>query len=131
MTHIFSSKAFKVSLLIVLILVLLLDLFSLWAVFINNAPVAVFLKVFMLLGFSLKLWILFSLISKSGPIKVLLNIWGGLFAFSGVTGLLAFVVSPEKESIQLYLDKLIFLIIGIVVIYVSQKHIKYVQETEN
>ena len=89
------------------------------------------MKTFIVLGVVLKLSILGCLVLREGPIKVLIFIWGTLFIFSAATGLLSFVISETVEPIQAYLDKLIFLVTGIVLVFITSRYISYESKQEN
>ena len=84
----------------------------------------------MFVGVGIKLGVLFCLLKSKGPIKGLLYIWGGLFIASGSLGLLAFVISPEVEPIQNYIDKGIFLIVGLLLVVPAGRYISYIHQSE-
>jgi hypothetical protein len=125
-----KSKTFKIFLWITLVLVLISDFYSLWLLFTSNTNLPFFSKAIMLLGVGIKLGALYCLVKLSGPIKGLLYTWGGLFIVSGSFGLLAFVLSAEIEPIQNYLDKGIFLLIGLLLVIPASKYIAYTEQEE-
>ncbi len=119
----FQSNIARLVLWSMLIIVLAMDAYGVWVVFIKSAPAALFMKIFMLLGIGLKLAILFCLILSKGPIKTFIYIWAGLFILSGSTGLLAFVLSAQIEPVQAYFDKVVLMCAGVVLIAIASKMI--------
>jgi len=125
-----NSQLFKVFLWTALVLVLTSDFYALWTLFTSNTSLGFVPKTLMLLGVGIKLGVLYCLIKFSGPIKGLLYTWGGIFILSGALGLLAFMLSPDVEPVQNYLDKGIFLVVGLLLVIPTGKCISYVQQTE-
>jgi len=89
------------------------------------------MKSALVLGAVLKLSILACLILRKGPIRELISVWSMLLMLSGVFGLLALAVSENIEPIQAYIDKAIFLSIGIILIVIASKFITDGNEQKN
>lgn len=121
----FSSNIARVVLWCVLILVLLVDAYSVWVIYSAQVNVPLFTKVLVSLGILLKLAIFYCLLESKGPIKGLTYTWGGLFVVSGSTGLLSFVLSEKIEPVQAYFDKTLFLAAGIALIIIASKYVLY------
>ncbi len=127
----FKSKIACIVLWSILVLVLALDAYGLWAVFGKQIQIAAPMKVIMLFGVALKLAILLCLIFSKGPIKSLVYIWGGLFVVSGSMGLLSYVLSTQVEPVQAYFDKALYLFAGIALVKVASKYILINAPQEN
>jgi hypothetical protein len=81
--------------------------------------------IFLIIGIGIKLALLYCVISLKGPIKGLIYCWGGLFITSGAFGLLALMTSEAIEPIQNYLDKSLFLALGLLLILPVSKFVEY------
>ena len=121
----FISRIYKYFLWISISLVLVLDSISLLYLFIGSEPVSLIVIIMAPLGFFLKLAILFVLIKKDGPIKILVSIWGGLMIVSGVFGYLAILTAPEVQPLQIYLNKTIILVFGLGLVLPISHSIKF------
>ena len=120
-----NSQLFKVFLWATVSLVLTSDFYSLWVIFSSDTSLTFVSQVFIFLGIGIKLGVLYCLSKFSGPIKGLLYTWGALFILSGGLGLLAFMLSLEVEPIQNYLNKGIFLVVGLLLVIPTEKCITY------
>jgi len=125
-----NSQLFKVFLWTALVLVLTSDFYALWTLYTSNTSLGLIPKTITALGIGIKLGVLYCLITFNGPIKGLLYTWGSLFILSGALGLLAFMLSPEVEPVQNYLDKGLFLAVGLLLVIPASKCINYVQQNE-
>ncbi len=121
----FLSSKYQKFLWIVLILILLLDAYSISVMFSQPElmPRGGGL-LFIFGGVILKLLILISLILKKGPIKPLVAIWATFFILSGASGLIALLLSNEPIPITVYADKALFVLIGLGLVFPLNKSIK-------
>lgn len=107
------STAYRWFLWVVLVCILAGDLVSVVSMYIVGSTLSLPLKIIAALGICLKLAILGILVARKGPLEPLVYVWGGLMIVSGVTGLLAIVVSGEPTPTYQYLNKLVFLGLGL------------------
>jgi len=114
-----------------LILIISSDIYSLLKINAAQIQLSLFMKSALVLGAVLKLSILACLILRKGPIRELISVWSMLLMLSGVFGLLALAVSENIEPIQAYIDKAIFLSIGIILIVIASKFITDGNEQKN
>lgn len=127
----FTSKIAKVILWCTLILVLLLDGVSVVTLVQNQSAVSGATFIFVVIGISLKLAILYFLIIGSGPLRIFTYFWGGSFAISGSFGLLAIFLSEEIGPLEAYLDMAIYLALGIALIVIVAKYVSSAEVPEN
>jgi hypothetical protein len=119
----FRSVLYKRFLWTALLLVLLLDAISIPTILANRAEMSVIMLVLVIAGISIRVGLLVVLLIKKGPIDVFVYTWGGLFIFSGSTGLLSFVLSADPVPLVAYLDKGFFLILGLLLVVPFSKSV--------
>ena len=107
------STAYNWFLWVVLVSILAMDFIAVANWYMNGFDLSLPLKVIAVLGVGLKLAILGFLLAKKGPIEPFVYVWGGLMLVSGITGLLSFVASGEPTPTHLYLNKFVFLALGL------------------
>ncbi|EKO3380790.1 hypothetical protein ACEQ7L_000183 [Vibrio fluvialis] len=127
----FTSTVAKIVFWLILVFVLLIDTVSIASFLVSQMTVPGTTIALIAFGVTLRLTILFALIRRKGPFKFCSYIWGGVFALSGFTGLLALSMSDEVEPIQAYIDKGIFLVIGMVIITIVAKYVSISGPQEN
>ncbi len=125
MTFEISSTLYRRFLWIAVVSALILDFSTLWSIYANKLGVPTFLLIMAILGVAIKIGIFFVLLTKNGPLKPLVYIWGSLFILSGVTGLLSFMISPELTPIQHYINKGLFLAIGLLLVIPFNKSVNF------
>ncbi len=108
-----NSKVIKVILISFVVLMIVADLYVVWAKYSDGNSVLVSTIFLIIIGSLLKFAILLCLLLSKGPAKGLIYIWGGMFIISGVTGLLSLMMSVNIEPIQMYLDKGLYSLIGL------------------
>ena len=121
----FKSSKYKIFLWCLLAIVLPMDAFGIWNIFSQNHNVGTVMGTFLVIGICIKLTLVYCVITLKGPIKGLLYSWGGMFITSGVFGLLAFMTSETIEPIQNYIDKGLFLTVGLLLTFPVSKAIEY------
>jgi hypothetical protein len=124
------STTYKWFLWIVLVSILAMDFIALANWYMNGSNLSLLLKVIALLGVGLKLAILGFLVAKKGPIEPFIYVWGGLMLVSAITGLLSFVVSGEPTPTHLYLNKFVFLALGLGLVAPVSRSIQRAQASD-
>ena len=107
------STAYRWFLWVVLVCILATDFLSVAGMLVAGSTLSLPLKIIATVGICLKLAILWILLARKGPLEPLVYVWGGLMILSGVTGLLAFVLSSEPTSTYQYLNKFVILGLGL------------------
>ncbi len=98
---------------VILVAILMSDFISLFGFFSSGTGLSSFMVIAALAGVALKLAILWTLLTKAGPFETLVYIWGGLMVASGILGLLAFAATEGAIPISQYVDKVIFIGLGL------------------
>lgn len=124
-----TSTLYRRFLWILLILWLLLDIYSLWHIFINNVAVPGVVIAISLIGFAIRVYLLIVLLTKKGPIKQLVAIWATFLILSGASGLIALLLSSEAVPIVNYFDKGLFLVIGLLLVIPVSKSVTVLEKS--
>ena len=119
MNFTFTNKFVLIFFWSLLVLIIVSDAYSLSKIHAAQLQLSLFMKGALVLGTALKLSIFACLILRKGPIRELISVWSMLLILSGVFGLLALAISENIEPIQAYIDKSIYLAIGIVLIVIA------------
>lgn len=131
MEYEFSSKKYKVFLWFVLITVLIFDFASYYTIIREQIVLGGFGYYFGILGILLKLSLLGVLLIKKGPVKGLIFTWGGLFIFGASAGLLSLAINyflNGEFEISAWIEKAIFLLIGLLLVIPCHKTVTYRKE---
>lgn len=99
-----------------LLIVLATDLGFIAYLYLSDQALRFPFNIAFIVGFFLKLGILWVLRFKQGPLEILVRIWGGLFVLGGVTGLLSFLVSDRSIPAIDDIAKLVQIVLGIALI---------------
>ena len=124
------STAYKWFLWIVLVSILAMDLIAVANMYMNGTDLSLPLKIIAFLGIGLKLGILGFLVVKKGPIEPFVYVWGGLMLVSGITGLLSFVASGEPTPTYQYLNKFVFLALGLGLVAPLSRSVQRPQDSD-
>ncbi|MCF7479789.1 hypothetical protein L3V32_24210 [Vibrio sp. J2-4] len=107
----FTSTVAKIAFWLILVFVLLIDTASIASLLVSQMTIPGTTIALIAFGVTLRLTILFALL--------------------GFTGLIALSMSAEVEPIQAYIDKAIFLVIGMVLITIVAKYVSISGPQEN
>ena len=125
-----NSKVIKVILISFVVLMIVADLYVVWAKYSDGSSVLASTIFLIIIGSLLRFAILLCLLLSKGPAKGLIYIWGGMFLISGVTGLLSLMMSVSIEPIQMYFDKALYSLIGLGLIFTANKFIQYTEPSK-
>lgn len=130
MQYSFNSKVAQVVLWSLLSLVLMMDFLGLWMLLSNWVAATGVMKVMVIFGVAIRIGILLCLFARKGPVKVLIYVWGGMFLISGFAGIISFIYASSSVPVGAYIEKTLFLILGILLIYIAKKQISCIEVDE-
>lgn len=123
----FNSIVAKIVIWVGLLILFSLDASAVSAFFSNQIILSLFHQVLFFLGIGIKCWALVCMIRGKGLIKIPLYIWGGLAVLAGLSGLLADLTSAQSVSAQSYISRVIFAVMGFLIIDMARNAIDYAE----